>query len=47
MNPYLAIVLLLIGSAFFSSSEIAYAAANKSRLENAAESGSRRSKWAV
>ena len=47
MNPYLAIVLLLIGSAFFSSSEIAYAAANKSRLKKAAESGSRRAKWAV
>ncbi|MBQ3241750.1 MAG: DUF21 domain-containing protein, partial [Oscillospiraceae bacterium] len=47
MNPYLAIVLLMIGSAFFSSSEIAYAAANKSRLKKAADSGSRRAKWAV
>lgn len=44
---YLAIVLLLIGSAFFSSSEIAYASANKSRLRKAAESGSRNGKWAL
>ena len=44
---YLAIVLLLIGSAFFSSSEIAYASANKSRLRKAAESGSRHGKWAL
>lgn len=46
MNPYLAIVLLLIGSAFFSSSEIAYASANKSRLKKAAESGDKKGKWA-
>lgn len=46
MNPYLAIVFLLIGSAFFSSSEIAYASANKSRLKKAAESGDKKGKWA-
>ena len=46
MNPYLAIVLLLIGSAFFSSSEIAYSSANKSRLKKAAESGDKKGKWA-
>ena len=46
MNPYLAIVLLLIGSAFFSSSEIAYASANKARLKKAAESGDKKGKWA-
>jgi Mg2+/Co2+ transporter CorB len=44
---YFLIVLLLIGSAFFSSAEIAYAAANKSRLRKAAESGSRNGKWAL
>ena len=44
---YVAIVLLLICSAFFSSTEIAYAAANKSRLRKAAESGSRNGKWAL
>ena len=44
---YILIVLLIIGSAFFSSSEIAYAAANKSRLRKAAESGSRNGKWAL
>ena len=47
MNPYLAIVLLLICSAFFSSAEIAYASANASRLRKAAESGSKRGKWAL
>lgn len=44
---YVLIVFLLIGSAFFSSTEIAYAAANKSRLRKAAESGSRNGKWAL
>ena len=44
---YLLIVFLLVGSAFFSSSEIAYASANKSRLRKAAETGSRYGKWAV
>ena len=44
---YFLIVLLLICSAFFSSAEIAYAAANKSRLRKAAESGSRNGKWAL
>ena len=47
MNPYLAIILLMVGSAFFSSAEIAYASANKSRLKKAAESGSKRAKWAL
>ena len=44
---YLLIVFLLIGSAFFSSTEIAYASANKSRLRKAAETGSRNGKWAL
>ena len=44
---YILIVFLLICSAFFSSTEIAYAAANKSRLRKAAESGSRNGKWAL
>lgn len=43
----LLIVFLLICSAFFSSTEIAYAAANPSRLRKAAESGSRNGKWAL
>lgn len=47
MNPYIGIILLLIGSAFFSSSEIAYASANRSRLRKAAESGSKAGKWAL
>ena len=44
---YLLIVFLLICSAFFSSTEIAYAAANPSRLRKAAEAGSRNGKWAL
>ena len=44
---YIAIVLLIVGSAFFSSSEIAYASANKSRLRKAAQSGSKNGKWAL
>ena len=47
MNPYIGIILLLIGSAFFSSSEIAYASANRSRLRKAAEAGSKAGKWAL
>ncbi|MBE5762505.1 MAG: HlyC/CorC family transporter [Clostridiales bacterium] len=47
MSKYIFIVLLLIGSAFFSSAEIAYASANKSRLRKAAESGSKKGKWAL
>lgn len=35
------IVILIIGSAFFSSSEIAYASANRLRLKHAAETGNR------
>ena len=44
---YILIVFLLICSAFFSSTEIAYASANKSRLRKAAESGSKNGIWAL
>jgi len=44
MNPvtYVVLVLLVLFSAFFSSSEISYATANKLRIQKAAESGSRK-----
>jgi CBS domain containing-hemolysin-like protein len=44
--PYIGIVLLMLCSAFFSSSEIAYASANKLRLKKANESGGVKGKWA-
>lgn len=44
---YVLIVFLLICSAFFSSTEIAYASANESRLRKAAESGSKSGKRAL
>ena len=44
---YVLIAFLLVCSAFFSSTEIAYAAANPSRLRKAAEAGSRNGKWAL
>ncbi len=44
---YLLLVLLVLLSAFFSSSEIAYATANKLRLQNDAENGSRRASRAM
>ena len=43
---YIAVVLLIVCSAFFSSAEIAYASANKSRLRKQAQSGSKNGKWA-
>jgi CBS domain containing-hemolysin-like protein len=43
---YIGIVLLMLCSAFFSSSEIAYASANKLRLKKANESGGIKGKWA-
>ena len=45
--PYLFIVFLLACSAFFSSTEIAFASANKTRLKQRAENGSLREKWAL
>lgn len=47
MMPYLFIIFLLICSAFFSSTEIAFASANKTRLKQRAENGSLREKWAL
>ncbi|MBQ5782219.1 MAG: HlyC/CorC family transporter [Oscillospiraceae bacterium] len=47
MSKYIAIVLLIVCSAFFSSAEIAYASANKSRLRKAAETGSKNGRWAL
>ncbi len=44
--PYIAIVFLILCSAFFSSSEIAYASANKLRLKKASEAGGLRERWA-
>jgi len=43
---YLSIIILVVCSAFFSATEIAYASANKHRLKKAVETGSRRAKWA-
>ena len=45
--PYLFIVFLLACSAFFSSTEIAFASANKTRLRQRAENGSLRERWAL
>ena len=42
-----AIVLCIVLSNFFSSSEMAYSACNRLRLENAAEEGSRRARTAL
>lgn len=39
--PYIIIILMLMLSAFFSGSEIAFNASNKMRLKKAAEEGSR------
>lgn len=47
MMPYLFIAFLLLCSAFFSSTEIAFASVNKTRLKQRAESGSLRDKWAL
>ncbi len=47
MMPYLFIAFLLFCSAFFSSTEIAFASASKTRLKQRAENGSLREKWAL
>ncbi len=47
MMAYLFIAFLLICSAFFSSTEIAFASLNKTRLRRSAEDGDRRAKWAM
>ena len=39
---FVALVVLIALSAFFSASEMSYSSANRLRLENAAEDGSRR-----
>ena len=44
---FVALVVLIALSAFFSASEMSYSSANRLRLENAAEDGSRRAKTAV
>ena len=46
MLNYIAIVIFIIFSAFFSSSEIAYAASNELRLKHSAENGGKASKLA-
>ena len=47
MMPYVFIVFLLFCSAFFSSTEIAFASVNKTRLKQHADDGSLRNKWAL
>ena len=44
---FVALVVLIALSAFFSASEMSYSSANRLRLENAAEDGSRRARTAV
>jgi CBS domain containing-hemolysin-like protein len=47
MSSYILIGFLIVCSAFFSSSEIAFASVNKLRLKNMAKSGKSRHKWAL
>lgn len=44
---FVALVVLIALSAFFSASEMSYSSANRLRLENAAEDGNRRARAAV
>lgn len=44
---FVALAVLIALSAFFSASEMSYSSANRLRLENAAEDGSRRARTAV
>lgn len=45
-GPYFLIILFLGFSAYFSASEIAFAAVNKVRLKKLMENGSKKAKWA-
>lgn len=45
--PYIGIVVLILLSAFFSGSEIAYASVNKSRLKKAQDTGDKKAETAV
>lgn len=47
MTSYILIVFFLICSAFFSSTEIAFASVNKTRLKRSAEEGNKRAQWAM
>ena len=45
--PYIAIIILLLLSAFFSGSEIAYTSVSRTKLKSASEEGNKRAKLAM